>query len=136
VLAVRREEYFAWFPIYARPDTRVDPTATMLSKQTAILAALVLISMAGTVRAQSESYYRKLFCAGMRTEMMLPSGARADCVSATHAIEVDFSTKWGEAIGQSLNYAREMKLVPGNLICKAGIAACLGLALVGCTGPI
>jgi hypothetical protein len=30
---------------------------------------------------------------------------RCDIVTATHAIEVDWSKKWGESIGQSLNYA-------------------------------
>lgn len=35
----------------------------------------------------------------------MPDGTRCDLVTETHAIEVDFADKWGEAIGQSLNYA-------------------------------
>ena len=41
----------------------------------------------------------------MLQEYRFPDGTRADCISATHAIEVDFSEKWAEAIGQALHYA-------------------------------
>lgn len=45
------------------------------------------------------------YCAGMIKEFPNPDGTRTDCISDTHAIEVDFSKKWAEAIGQALHYA-------------------------------
>jgi hypothetical protein len=35
----------------------------------------------------------------------MPDGTFADCLSPTHAIEVDFSRKWAESIGPALHYA-------------------------------
>ena len=54
-----------------------------------------------------ESYYRDRFCEnnGGRTEVVMPDRTRADCVTDTHAVEVEFAPKWLEAVGQSLNYA-------------------------------
>lgn len=64
-------------------------------------------------------------------EQTLPNGTRADCVSETHAIEVDFAHKWAEAVGQSLNYAAETGKRPGIiLVCKRGTeAGCLRWSL-------
>jgi hypothetical protein len=55
-------------------------------------------------------------CAGMDIEVLLPSGARADCVSKTHAIEVDYTRRWADAIGQSLHYASQLELLPGMVL--------------------
>lgn len=75
-----------------------------------------------------ERDYQKRFCAGMALEIPTPSGARADCVSETHAIEVDWSKKWAEAIGQSLHYASELNLKAGIvLVCKKALT-CSGHA--------
>lgn len=71
----------------------------------------------------SEADYRDHICgaAGYRMEQKLPNGTRTDCVSETHAIEIDFAQKWAEAVGQSLNYAAETGKQPGIiLICKRG----------------
>ncbi len=38
-------------------------------------------------------------------EVKLPEGPRVDCMTKTHAIEMDFAHKWTEAIGQSLYYS-------------------------------
>ncbi len=59
-------------------------------------------------------------CMGMELEWYIPStGARIDCLSATHAIEVDWTKNWDEAIGQALYYAYEVGLEPGIiLVCK------------------
>jgi hypothetical protein len=43
----------------------------------------------------------------------LPNGTYVDCLNDTYAIEVDFSNKWAEAIGQSLMYAAELERLPG-----------------------
>ena len=39
-----------------------------------------------------------------------------DCLTSTYAIEVDFSTKWAESIGQSLYYSLETNTRPGVLL--------------------
>lgn len=81
----------------------------------------------------TESDYRDYICmpAGWQTEVHIPNGTRADCVSKTHAIEIDFANHWAEALGQSLNYAAETGKQPGIiLICKRGTEArCLTWAL-------
>ena len=42
----------------------------------------------------------------------LPSGKVVDIISGVYAIEVDFVSKWAEAIGQSLQYAYESGKLP------------------------
>lgn len=51
-----------------------------------------------------------------QTEVVAPDGTRCDILTNTHAIEVDFATKWGEAIGQSLNYALQFNKRAGILL--------------------
>jgi len=51
-------------------------------------------------------------------EVVLPDSTRCDCVTETHAIEIEHATDWYEAIGQSLYYAMQT----GK---KAGIALIL-----------
>ncbi|MCD6459435.1 hypothetical protein J7L67_02055 [bacterium] len=43
---------------------------------------------------------------GAKIEVQLRDGTRVDCLTDTHAIEVDFARKWTEAIGQSMHYSR------------------------------
>jgi hypothetical protein len=54
-----------------------------------------------------EKEYQKAWCTenNGKTEVTLPDGTRADCVTQDNAIEVEFGAKWAEAIGQSLYYA-------------------------------
>ena len=68
---------------------------------------LTLCSSVSAERLNSESYYQKIAAEKYsgETEVSMPDGTRCDIVTETHAIEVDFADKWGEAIGQSLNYA-------------------------------
>jgi hypothetical protein len=53
-----------------------------------------------------EKHYQEDFAAkvGGKTEVTAGDRTRCDILTETHAIEVDFARKWGEAIGQSLNY--------------------------------
>lgn len=92
----------------------------------ALLLAAALLS--------SESDYRDHICgaAGWQMEVRMQNGTKADCVSDTHAIEIDFAHKWAEAIGQSLNYAAETGKPPGIvLICKRGTErGCLKWSLI------
>ena len=86
------------------------------------LALLLAASVSGT----SELDYRQRLCDGLRQEVTLSNGARGDCISSTHAIEVDFSEKWTEALGQSLLYAATTDLTPGiYLICRHSEKNCL-----------
>ena len=57
--------------------------------------------------AAPERYYQQQWCSEHhgRAEVTLPDRTRCDCLTATHAVEVDFAPKWTEAIGQSLYYA-------------------------------
>ena len=88
-----------------------------------LVAAVVIIAIIAwfvvPAFAETERYYQKRFCTGMKLEVTTQSGSRADCVSDEYAIEVDFSKKWAEAIGQSLHYASELNRKAGIvLVCK------------------
>ena len=37
--------------------------------------------------------------------MVLPDKTRCDCLTQTHAIELDFGAKWYQAIGQAMYYS-------------------------------
>ena len=65
-----------------------------------------------------ESYYQKKFAlkVGGQTEVIAGDGTRCDILTPEHAIEVDFARKWGEAIGQSLNYGCQFKRQAGIVL--------------------
>jgi hypothetical protein len=80
--------------------------------------------------AETERAYQELLCAGMQIETGLPSGGRVDCINHAYAIEVDFSGKWHQAIGQALYYAAETGKRAGIiLICRKSDRTCLGHSL-------
>lgn len=68
---------------------------------------LAMLFLSTTAHAFPEKHYQDAWCAehGGQTEVVLKDGTRADCVTATHAIEFDFGKKVAEAIGQSLWYS-------------------------------
>ena len=70
-----------------------------------ILALIPSISLAA--RLHRESWYQARWCAEQNGEMevVMPDGTRCDCLTATHAVEFDFASKWAESIGQALLYA-------------------------------
>ena len=57
--------------------------------------------------APRETWYQEVWCKGMggKVEYRLEDGRRIDCLTDTHAIEVEFAHKWPEAVGQSLDYS-------------------------------
>lgn len=55
-------------------------------------------------------------CAGMDAGVFVSSGAFADCVSDTPPIELDYSRRWADAIGQSLHYAAQTDKLPGMIL--------------------
>lgn len=61
-------------------------------------------SPAAAARLHKESAYRDAWCNG-ETEVRLADGTRADCITKNYAVEVEFASKWAEAVGQSLHYA-------------------------------
>ncbi len=78
-------------------------------ERTAAGAFLVLLLFLVSKSAPAaEADYARAWCAaqGGRAEVVLPDRTRADCVTATHAIEVEYAAKWKQAPGQALHYAR------------------------------
>ena len=72
-----------------------------------VSGVLLLVLTFGVYAAKHdypESYYQWNFCTG-DTEHILDNYTRVDCLTESHAIEVDFASKFYEAIGQSLYYA-------------------------------
>lgn len=68
---------------------------------------LSLCSPAAAKYLHPERYYQNLWCSenSGESEVVLPDRTRCDCITATHAVEFDFGSKWAEAVGQSLYYS-------------------------------
>jgi hypothetical protein len=75
----------------------------------AILLSLVAVTTAQAKRQHPESWYQSQVCNdfGGTVEVVQADSARVDCLTATHAIEFDFGSKWAEGIGQALLYAAQ-----------------------------
>ncbi|MDE5615875.1 MAG: hypothetical protein K2I81_03525 [Alphaproteobacteria bacterium] len=58
-----------------------------------------------------EREYVSKYCKGA-IEYVLPDRTRVDCLTNEYAIEFDFASKWGQAIGQSLHYAHMTRRLP------------------------
>lgn len=65
-----------------------------------------------------ELWYQKVWCEGKggKVEERLDDGRRVDCLTKQHAIEMDFASKWPEAIGQSLDYGMLTKRQAGIVL--------------------
>ena len=94
---------------------------------------IVMIALAGPAWAQQQVYERvheRRLCGDFQTEVTVGAQMRADCITDTHAIEIDFAEHWKEGIGQSLAYAAATGLRPGLiLICRQSEASCLASSL-------
>ena len=68
---------------------------------------LLSLSLSTTQSAPVEAWYQDVWCRGMKgkVEVRMEDGRRIDCLTSTHAIEVEFARKWPEAVGQSLDYS-------------------------------
>lgn len=80
---------------------------------------LALVFSQGIAFARApERAYQEEWCAkeGGVVEYTLPDRTRVDCLTGEYAIEVDFSSKWAEAVGQSLYYAEMTGKRPGVLL--------------------
>lgn len=83
------------------------------------LASYILLQVPAYAKHfHPERYYQQQWCdsQGGKMEYVLPDLRRVDCLTKTHAVEVDFAAKAAEAIGQSLMYAHETGKQPGILL--------------------
>lgn len=99
---------------------------TKFAMQGVVIALSIPASLASGDETWGEADFRDALCVGMRTEVRLADYGRADCISRTHAIEVEWADKFKEGVGQSLTYSTTTALVPGLiLICRRLEDSCL-----------
>ncbi len=73
-----------------------------------------------TSRIQNESYYQGIVAEIIngKTEQTLSDGTRCDIITKSHAIEVDWASKWYESIGQSMWYSYQTNKRAGVVLLK------------------
>jgi len=81
-------------------------------------AVFVEGGVADAKRNHPEKWYQEQWCKehNGRMEVVMPDKSRCDCVTATHAVEVEFANKWQEAVGQSLHYSAQAWLKAGIVL--------------------
>jgi len=72
-------------------------------KSVFLLFLLTTLTSFGLPESHCQSIAAKILHG--ETEVTLSDGSRADIISTSHAIEVDWSNKWTEGVSQSLWYA-------------------------------
>ncbi len=72
-----------------------------------IMASLLTSYSVHAKRLHHEKWYQEQWCQehSGETEVVLEDDTRCDCVTETHAVEMDFANKLYEAVGQSTNYS-------------------------------
>jgi hypothetical protein len=80
------------------------PLALLLSTLCVLLSTLCHAE-----RLHPESHYRDMWCKENfgKAEVTLPDRTRADCLTESYAVEIEFADKWKSGIGQSLWYAMQ-----------------------------
>lgn len=93
-----------------------------MKKALLILTALLLLCPRLEARPYKERAFQENWCrkAGGVMEYVLPDRTRVDCVTEEFAVEVDFASKWAEAIGQALYYSMMTEKRPGILLILEG----------------
>lgn len=76
------------------------------------ILVLFLILHALPIQAKhlyTEKQYQNFWCSKHKgqPEVMLRNGTRADCLTETQAVEIDFAPKWQECLGQAINYSAQ-----------------------------
>jgi hypothetical protein len=92
-------------------------------KKTFIVIIMLLISAISYSQKPHEKYYQNIAAERMhgRTEVVLEDRSRADIVTDTFAIEVEFAHKWAESIGQSEFYSLELHKKAGIVLITDGM---------------
>ncbi len=87
-----------------------------------ILTVLLLLCPRLEARPYKERAFQEKWCrkAGGVMEYVLPDRTRVDCVTPEFAVEVDFASKWAEAVGQALYYSIMTEKRPGILLIMEG----------------
>jgi len=98
----------------------------MINKRLHTFVSLVVLCVSGAIalevltergeREAVEHLAGQSEFAGAKIEVSLWDGTRCDMLTEEYAIEVDWSRKWGEAIGQSLYYAEVLQRKPGIIL--------------------
>lgn len=84
----------------------------------AVALLLMIVSTALAAQKHPEKWYQQQWCTESRgtLEVVLPDRTRADCITSTHAVEVEFGKKWAESIGQSLYYSLQTEKRAGIVL--------------------
>lgn len=88
---------------------------TILLITSGLVIVYFLSVFTSTAHAKNEKFYQNKHCTG-KLEVRLKDRTRIDCETTHFAIEYDFASKWAEAIGQSLHYARMTGKLPGIVL--------------------
>lgn len=82
------------------------------------LSALLVASACVAARLHPERFYQDTFAREIdgKMEVRAGDGTMCDILTESHAIEVDFANKWGEAIGQCLNYGFQFNRKAGIVL--------------------
>jgi|GEM_PF-3469801 len=75
-----------------------------------LVALSLCIAFPAAAQSLPESKVQDCACKGFEQEVKTQAGTWIDCLSDTHAIEVEATQDWAEAIGQSLHYSIESGL--------------------------
>ena len=69
-------------------------------------------------KKENEAWYQAVWCEslGGEPEYRLDDRSRVDCLTPDYAVEMDFASKWREAIGQALHYARKTNREAGIVL--------------------
>ena len=100
------------------PRTCVNRSMLRETQITLAMACILLFLATSYVDARPEREYQEEWCASMggEVEVVLADRTRCDCVTDTHAIEVEFARNWHSAVGQALWYAAQTSKRPGIVL--------------------
>ena len=111
------------------PDYTPQPPRWFIVLGVVVFTGLVLL-MSGVFKAEAKSFdegrIQACACEGLKQEVRTKASTYVDCVSDTHAIEIEATQDWAEAIGQSLHYAVETgKRAKVLFFCEREDSVCL-----------
>lgn len=85
------------------------------ARMSMVIAGCIAAAIGPALSAEID--HQRRLCDGMQQNRYVQSTRTfVDCVSDTHAFEVDFTGSWAEAIGQALAYGEQLGLRPGIIL--------------------